>query len=113
MTEARDAAFGATFGDEQMPAVQRGKEILRAAFDDLQTVSDEAKIRDDLGVQQTHAVGRHRVAEPGAKLLRDGGSTHHRSSFDHLDFESRHTEVGGASQPIVTRTDDDDVVYLH
>ena len=44
MTEARDTAFGAAFGGEQMPAVQRGKEILRAAFDDPQPMIEEAKI---------------------------------------------------------------------
>jgi hypothetical protein len=113
MTEARDTAFGAAFGGEQMPAVQRGKEILRAAFDDPQPMISEAQIRDDLGVQQADGVGRHRVAKPGIELLGDGSSTHHPSSFHHLDFEARHTEVGGASQPIVTRTNDDDVVCLH
>ena len=43
MTEARDTAFGEAFGGEQMPAVQSGKEILRAAFDDPQPVIEEAE----------------------------------------------------------------------
>jgi hypothetical protein len=113
MTEARDTAFGAAFGGEQMPAIERGNEILRAALDDPQPVIAETQIRDDLGVQQADGVGRHRVAKSRIELFGDGSPTDHRSSFHHLDFEPGHTEVGGASQPIVTRTDDDDVVSLH
>ena len=113
MTEARDTAFGEAFGGEQMPAIQSGKEILRAAFDDPQPVIEEPEIRDDLGIQEAHGVGRDRVAETRAELFRDGGSSHHASSFDHFDFKPRHAEIGGAGQPIMARTDDDDVVCLH
>src|SRR5262245_59374905 len=74
---------------------------------------EEAKIGDDLRVQQTHGVGRDRVAEARMKLFRYRRTTHDRSPLEDLDFEACHAEVGGASQPIVTGTDDDDVVGLH
>src|SRR5262249_38145643 len=74
---------------------------------------EEAKIGDDLGIQQTHSVGRHRVSEPWAKLFRDRRAAYYRSSLEDLDFQARHAEVGGASQPIVPATNNNDVVCLH
>ncbi len=112
-TELRDTVFGATLGSEQIAAVQGGKEILRATLDNLQPMLEEAKIGDDLGVQQAYGVGRDRVSEPWAKLFRDRRAAYHRSSLEDLDFQARHAEVGGASQAIVPATNDDDVVCLH
>ena len=86
---------------------------MRATLDNLQPLLEEAKIGDDLGVQQAYGVGRDRVSEPWAKLFRDRRAAHHRSSLEDLDFQARHAEVGGASQPIVPATNDDDVVCLH
>src|SRR5262245_14681231 len=64
-------------------------------------------------MQQAHGVSRKRVAKAWKELLRNRRATHHRSSFDHLDREASHAEVGCASQPIVTRADDDDVIFPH
>ena len=65
-----------------------------------------------LGVQQAHGVGRDRVSEAGTKLFGHRRSADHRPALEDLDLESRHAEVGGASQPVMTRTDDDDVVLF-
>src|SRR5215472_381787 len=47
------------------------------------------------------------------KFFRHRRAAHDRSTFEHLDFQTGHSEVGGASQSVVTCTDDDDVVRLH
>src|SRR5262249_48183027 len=112
-TEFRNVAFGAPLGREQIAAVQGGKEVLRAALDNFQSVVEEAKIGDDLGIQQTHSVGRHRVSEPWAKLFRDRRAAYYRSSLEHLALQARQAEVGGESQPIVPATNNNDVVCLH
>src|SRR5262249_51977851 len=76
-------------------------------------VIEKPKIADDLRIQQTHGVGGDRVSETRMKLFRHRRAAHGRSAFEHLDFQTGHAEVGGASQPVVTSTDDDDVVGLH
>jgi hypothetical protein len=112
-TEIRETAFGAAFACEQISTVRGRDKVLRAALDQLEPVLDEAKIGDDLGAQQAHGIGGDRIAKSRPELLGDRRSAHDRPAFDQLDFEPRHAEVGGASQPIVTRTDDDDVIRLH
>jgi hypothetical protein len=109
----RDTAFGAALGGEEIATVQSWKEVLCAALDNFQSPIEQAKIGNDFGVKQAHGVGRDRVSEAGVKFFRDRRTAHNRSAFEHLDFQARHAEVGGASQPIVTCTDDDDVVDLH
>src|SRR5206468_11467082 len=64
-------------------------------------------------IEQAHRVSCDRVSETGVKFFRDRSTAHDRSSLEDLDLQAGHAEVGGASQPIVTCTDDDDVVGLH
>jgi hypothetical protein len=108
-----DIALGAALGGEEIAAVQGRKEVLCAALDNFQPPIEKAKIGNDLRIEQAHRVSRGRVSETGMKFFRDRSTAHDRSAFEHLDFQSGHAEVGGASQPIVTCTDDDDVVGLH
>ena len=111
--ELRDVAFGLPFGSEKVPAIRRGEEVLRATLDNLQSMIVQAKVRDDLGIEQADRVGGDRVAEARDELLGDRRSAHHGAALDHLDAEPGHAEIGGAGQPVVARPDDDDVVALH
>ncbi len=64
--EFRDRLPGAAFAGEEIAAIGRGQEILRAALDDAQAVIGEFQIPDDLRVEQADGIGRHRIAEiPG------------------------------------------------
>src|SRR4029077_5861787 len=80
-------------------AVQGGKEVLRAALDDLEAIIEKPKIGDDLRVQQTHRVGCDRVSKTWMKLLRHCRAANDRSAFEHLDLQTGHAEVGGARHP--------------
>ena len=112
-TELGDVASGATLRSKEISAIQRGNEILRAALDDLQAVLGEAKIGDDLWIQQADRICRDRVPEPRKEFLGDRRSAHDRSPLEDLDLDTCHAEIGGAGEPVVTRTDDDDIIALH
>src|SRR5262249_4142509 len=111
--EFRNVAFRAALSGKEVPAIQSWKEVLCPTHDNPQSVLQEAKIGDDLRVQQAHGIGGDGISETRMKLFRDRGATHEWSPFEDLDFQPCHAEVGCAGQPIVTCADDDDVVCLH
>src|SRR5262249_11760923 len=111
--EFRNVAFRAAFSGKQVPAIQGWKEVLCPTLDNSKSVLQEAKIGDDLWVQQAHGVGGDGISETRMKLFRDRRATDEWSPFEDLDFQPCHAEVGCAGQPIVTCADDDDVVCLH
>ena len=111
--ELGDVAFGLPFGSEQVPAIRRREEVLGATLDNLQPVIVQAKVGDDLGIEQADRVGGDRVAEARMELLGDRGASHHRAALDHLDREPGHPEIGGTCQPVMARPNDDDIVALH
>ena len=103
----------ATLGGKQVAAIERGDKILRAPLDNLQSVRRELEIGNHLGVQQAHRVGGGGVAKARQKFFRDCGAADDAPSFQDFDLQPRHGEIGGTGEPVVTRTDDDDVISLH
>ena len=101
--------LGAAFAGQQIAAVGRGQEILRAALDDAQAVIGELQIGDDLRVEQADGVGRDRIAEAGMEFLRHRGAADHLAALDHLHAQAGHREIGRAGEAVMARADDDNV----
>jgi hypothetical protein len=51
------------------------------------------EIANDLGPQQTHDVGTHRVLEAGVDFLSDGSTTDEVATFEHQYFLPRSRKV--------------------
>ena len=84
-----------------------------AALDDLEPVLVQLQVLDDAWIEQAHRVGGDRVAEAGVKLLGHRGAADQLAAFDHVHAQSRHGEIGRASQAVMAGTDDDDVGFVH
>ena len=111
--ELCDRLLGAALAGEEIAAVGRGQEILRAALDDPQAVIGQLQVGDDLRIEQAHGVGRDRIAEAGMKFLRHRGAADHLAALDHLHAQARHREIGRAGEAVMPRADDDDVGFVH
>ena len=98
---------------EEIAAVGRGQEILRAPLDDPQALLGEPQVADDLRIEQAHSVGRDRVAEARMKLLRDRGAADHLAALDDAHAQARHREIGRAGEAVMASADDDDVGFAH
>ena len=105
--------LGAAFAGEEIAAVGRRQEILRAALDDPQAVIGQLQIADDLRVEQADGVGRDRVAKAGVEFLRDRGAADHLAALDHLHAQSGHRQIGRAGEAVMAGSDDDDVSLRH
>ena len=111
--EFRDLAFGPAFAGEKVTPVRQRQEILRAAFDDAQSVFVQFQVADDFRLQQTDSVSRGRIAEAGVKFLRHRSSADHASPFQHAHAQAGHAEIGRARQPVVAGSDYDDIEIGH
>ena len=104
---------GAAFAGEEIAAIGRGQEILRAAFDDAEPMIGEFQVRDDLRVEQADRVGRHRIAETGVEFLGHRGAADHLAALDHLHAQTFHREIGRAGETVMPGADDNDVCFVH
>ena len=104
---------GAAFAGQQIAAVGRGQEILRAALDDAQAMLGQFQVRDDLRVEQADGVGRDRIAEAGMEFLRHRGAADHLAALDHLHAQPGHRQIGRAGEAVMPGADDDDVGFVH
>ena len=105
--------LGAAFAGQEIAAIGRGQEILRAALDDAQAVSASLQVGDDLRIEQADGVGRDRIAEAGMEFLGHRGAADHLAALDHLHAQARHGEIGRAGEAVVARPDDDNVRLVH
>ena len=104
---------GAAFAGEEIAAVWRGQEILRAALDDPQAVVVQLQVGDDLRIEQADGVGRDRIAEAGMEFLGHRGAADHLAALDHLHPQAGHREIGRAGEAVMAGADDDDVGLCH
>jgi hypothetical protein len=77
---------------------------------DLEPVSRQVEIADDLGAEQAHHVGKDRELEAGEDFLGDRGAADDRALLENQHFAARAREVRGGDQPVVAAADDDGVV---
>ena len=108
-----DLALGAALTGKEVAPVRQRQKILRAAFDNTQTVLVQLEVADDLRLQQTHGVGRRRVAKAGMEFLRDGCAPDHAAPLNQAHAQSRHAEIGRANEPVVTGSDYDGIEIGH
>src|SRR2546421_864247 len=78
---------------------------------DLQTMSRQIKLANDLGTQQRHDVGADRELEAGKDFFGNGRSAQHVSPLEHQHTLARPREISGIYQTIVPATNHDDVVF--
>ena len=104
---------GAALAGQEIAAVGRGQEILRAALDDAQAVIGELQVGDDLRIEQADRVGRHRIAETGMEFLGHRGAADHLAALDHFHAQAGHREIGRAGEAVMPRPDDDNVRFVH
>ncbi len=97
-------------GHEQCaPRVDR-PEVGGRSLHDPETVPRKIEIGNDLGIEQAHRVGGHRVAEPGVELLRHRRAAHDVVLFEDDDGKTRRREIRRRDEAIVPAADDRDVV---
>ncbi len=113
LAQFRDRLLGAAFAGQQIAAVGRGEEVLRAALDNPQAVIGKFQIRNDLRVEQAHRVGGDRIAEARREFFGDGGAADHLAALDDLHPQPGHRKISCAGEAVVPRTDDDDVCFVH
>ncbi len=111
--ELRQLLRHAAVGGEEVAAVRRRHEILRAALDDFEPVPRERKVGDDLGIEQAHGVGGDGIAETGMEFRRHRRAAHDCAALDDFDPQAGTAEIGRAGEAVVAGADDDDVVSLH
>ena len=103
----------AALAGQEIAAVGRGQEILRAALDDAQAVIGELQVGDDLRIEQADGVGGHRIAEAGMEFLGHRGAADHLAALDHFHAQAGHREIGRAGEAVMARPDDDNVGLVH
>ncbi|MGY4415722.1 hypothetical protein ACVWW4_007458 [Bradyrhizobium sp. LB7.1] len=108
-----DGRLRPSFTGEEITAVGRGQEILRAPLDDPQALLGQLEVTGHLRIEQAHGVGSDRIAEARMKLLRDRGPANHLAALDHVHAQAGHREIGRAGQAVVASADDDDVGFDH
>ncbi|MGY2848014.1 hypothetical protein ACVMDN_005268 [Bradyrhizobium sp. USDA 4510] len=111
--ELCDRLPGSAFARQQIAAVGRGEEVLRAPLDDPEAVIGKFQVRHDLRIEQAHRVGGDRIAEARAKFFGDRSAADHLAAFHDLHAQPGHREIGRAGEAVVPRTDDDDVCFVH
>jgi hypothetical protein len=79
-------------------------------WQDLEPVSREIELADDLGTQQRHDIRADGILESRVNLFRDGSATKDMAPFQHEDLAARSCETGGIHETVVPTADDDDVV---
>src|SRR5262245_31325686 len=70
----------------------------------------KVQVADDLRIEQAHRVGGDRVAKSRMKLFRYCRTAHDRSSFEDLDLQPGHAEIGGADEAVVAPANDDHIM---
>ena len=112
MTGDLPARLGVVVHAPQVVAVRHRRE--RAVErQDLQAVSRQVELADDLRPQQRHDVGADRVLEAGEDLLGDRGAAEHVPALDHEHLAARPRQIRGVDQPVVAPADHDHVVVGH
>ena len=107
--ELFDGGPRAAFAREQIAAIRRWQEILRAPLDDPQPVIVQAQVGDDLRIEQADGIGGDRIAEAGVEFLGHRRAADHAAPLDHADPQAVHRQIGGAGQAVVARANDDNV----
>ena len=101
------------FGGEQIAAVGRREEILRAAFDDAQPVLVQREVGNHFRVEQADGIGGNGIAESRMEFLGDRRSAGHRPALDDLHPQTGAAEIACAGQAVVAGPDDDHVMIRH
>jgi hypothetical protein len=81
--------------------------------ENLETVSREIELADDLRAQERDDVGGDRVLEARVDLLGDRRAADDVAALEHEHLPSGAGEVGRADQAVVAAANDDDVVVGH
>ena len=111
--EFRDFTSGAAFPGEQIATIRKRQKILRAAFDEAQSVLAQFQVVDDLGLQQADGVGGDRVAESGMEFLRHAGAANDVTPLKDADVQSGHPQIGRAGEAVMAAANDDRVEIGH
>jgi hypothetical protein len=79
---------------------------------DMQSMSRQLEVADDLRAQQAHDVGKHREGETRKDLLAHRGATENRATLEHEHLASGAREVGGIDEAVVATADHDRIPVL-
>ncbi len=80
---------------------------------DLETVTREVELADDLRSQQRHHVRADGVLEAGEDLLGHRRPAEHVPPLDHEHLAARLRQIGRVDEPVVAAADHDHVVVGH
>ena len=94
-------------GPPQVVAVERRERAVERQ--QLEPVSPQLELANDLGAQQRDDVRAHREAKPGEHFLGDRRAAHHRPALEHEHLQPRPRQIRRAHEAVVSRADDDDV----
>ena len=97
---------------DQIAAIVERRKIGDRAQHDLQPMPREVHLADDLRVQQTDGITRHRIAEAGMKLFGDGSTADDGPPLQHTDIVTGPGEIKGASQPVMAAADQNGIVGM-
>src|SRR5439155_22998363 len=109
---ARDLAPspGVIVDAPEIVAVRHGREGA-VERQDLESVTGEVEIADDLRPQQRHDVRADRKLESWEDLFGDRGAADDMAPLQHEHFPSRTREIRGGRQTVMAAANDDDVVF--
>ena len=108
---SRDLLAGEAAATRQQVIALSGQEIVDLAQHNLQSVSLQLHVADDLGLQEADRVTRSRVSKSWKELVGNGSAANGSGSLQHRDFEALFCEIIGAGEAVVAGADDDCVVH--
>src|SRR5450631_1231909 len=92
-----------------MVAVRHGSESA-VERQDLQSVSGQIEVANDLGPQQRDDVRANGKLEAGKDFFRASRSAKDVTAFEHEHFLSRFGQIGGVGEAVVASSDHDYVI---
>ena len=94
----------------QRAAVREGREEARVALKQLDPLPG-AELIENLARGERENIGAGRELEAGDRLLGDGRAADLVVALEDADIEPGAGQVAGGHKPVMTRTDDDRVVF--
>ncbi len=99
--------------EDEMTAALEQVHVGDVALVEVEPVAREVELADDLGVQQADHVGAGGRAEARDQLLGDRRAAHHAAPLDDRDAQPGIGEIVGGDEPVMARSDDDDILARH
>src|SRR5437764_9868664 len=79
---------------------------------DLETVTRQVELANDLRTQQRDYIGANRKLEAGENFFSDGSAAKHVTTFEHEHLFTCACEICGIHQTVMSAANHDDVVFL-